>query len=43
MLKINLALAFRNIFRNKLYSLINVIGLGVASAFCILVYLHLKN
>jgi len=43
MLKINLKLAFRNIFRNKLYTTINIIGLGVASAFCILVYLYVKN
>jgi putative ABC transport system permease protein len=43
MLKINLKLALRNIFRNKLYTSINIIGLGVASAFCILVYLYVKN
>jgi len=43
MLKINLKLAFRNIFRNKLYTAINVIGLSVASAFCILVYLYVDN
>jgi len=43
MFKINLVLAFRNIFRNKLYTAINVIGLSVASAFCILVYLYVKN
>ncbi|MDO3644969.1 ABC transporter permease [Mucilaginibacter sp. L3T2-6] len=43
MLKTNLKLALRNIFTNKLYSAINIIGLGVASAFCILVYLYVKN
>lgn len=43
MIKTNLKLAFRNILRNKLYSTINIIGLGVASAFCILVYLYVKN
>ncbi|ASU34850.1 ABC transporter permease [Mucilaginibacter xinganensis] len=43
MLKTNLKLAVRNIFRNKLYSVINVVGLSVASAFCILVYLYVKN
>jgi putative ABC transport system permease protein len=43
MIKNNLKLAMRNIFRNKLYSAINIIGLGVASAFCILVYLYVKN
>src|SRR3569833_2548041 len=43
MLKNNLKLAFRNILANKLYSAINIVGLGVASAFCILVYLYVKN
>ncbi len=43
MIKINLKLALRNIFRNKLYTAINIVGLGVASAFCILVYLYVKN
>ncbi|BAU54392.1 Macrolide export ATP-binding/permease protein MacB [Mucilaginibacter gotjawali] len=43
MIKINLKLAIRNIFRNKLYSAINLVGLSVASAFCILVYLYVKN
>jgi len=43
MLKTNLKLAFRNIFRNKLYTAINIIGLSVASAFCILVYLYVKS
>lgn len=43
MLRINLKLALRNIFRNKLYAAINIIGLGVASAFCILVYLYVQN
>jgi len=33
----------RNIFRNKLYTIINVVGLSVASAFCILVYMYVKN
>jgi putative ABC transport system permease protein len=43
MIKINLKLALRNILRNKLYTIINIIGLGVASGFCILVYLYVKN
>ncbi len=43
MLQINLKLALRNILKNKLYAAINIIGLGVASAFCILVYLYVKN
>lgn len=43
MLKTNLKLAFRNIFRNKLYTAINIVGLSVASAFCILVYMYVKS
>ncbi|MDB5016181.1 MAG: FtsX-like permease family protein [Mucilaginibacter sp.] len=43
MLKINLKLAVRNIFRNKLYTVINIMGLSVASAFCVLVYFYIKN
>ena len=43
MLNTNLKLAFRNIFKNRLYTAINLVGLGVASAFCILVYLYVKN
>ncbi|WP_439697537.1 ABC transporter permease [Mucilaginibacter sp. AW1-7] len=43
MIKNNLVLAFRNILRNKLYTAINIVGLSIASAFCILVYLYLKN
>lgn len=38
MFKINLKLALRSIFRNKLYAAINIVGLSIASAFCILVY-----
>ncbi len=43
MFKINLKLAFRNIFRNKLYAVINIAGLSIASAFCILVYMYVSN
>ncbi|MGH7238027.1 MAG: hypothetical protein ACREGF_05835, partial [Candidatus Saccharimonadales bacterium] len=43
MIKTNLNLAIRNIFRNKLYTAINITGLSVASAFCILVFLYVKN
>ena len=43
MLRNNLKLAIRNIFRSKLYTAINLIGLSVACAFCILVYLYVKN
>lgn len=43
MLKTNLKLALRNIFRNKLYAAINIAGLSIASAFCILVYMYVGN
>lgn len=43
MLKTNLKLAIRNIFRNKLYAAINIVGLSIASAFCILVYMYVSN
>jgi putative ABC transport system permease protein len=36
-------LALRNIFRKKLYTIINLTGLGVASAFCILVYWYVRH
>ncbi|HVV55861.1 MAG TPA: ABC transporter permease [Mucilaginibacter sp.] len=39
----NLKLALRNIRRNKLYTFINITGLGMASAFCILIYLYVRN
>jgi putative ABC transport system permease protein len=35
-------LAWRNLSRKKLYSFINITGLGVASAFCILVYWYVQ-
>lgn len=36
-------LAIRNILRKKFYSVINLAGLSIASAFCILVYLYVKH
>src|SRR6266496_17281 len=36
-------LALRNIGRKKLYTIINLTGLGVASAFCILVYWYMQH
>jgi len=35
--------AFRNLKRNKIYTIINVIGLGVSSAFIILVALYVRH
>lgn len=43
MIKNYLKIALRNIGRQKLYTFINITGLGVASAFCILVYLYVNN
>lgn len=43
MLKNYTTLAFRNIARKKLYTAINLAGLGIASAFCILVYWYVQN
>ena len=43
MIKNYFKLAFRNISRKKLYTVINVTGLGLASAFCILVYWYMQN
>lgn len=39
MLKNYLKVAFRNLFKNKIYILINVIGMGIALAFCLTIYL----
>ncbi len=36
-------LAIRNILRKKFYSFVNLAGLSIASAFCILVYLYVKH
>lgn len=36
-------MAFRNISRKKLYTIINLTGLSIASAFCILVYWYLQH
>lgn len=43
MIKNYFKLALRNIGRKKLYTVINITGLGVASAFCILVYWYVQN
>jgi len=36
----DIKLAFRQLLNNKLYTLVNLVGLGLASAFCVLVYLY---
>jgi putative ABC transport system permease protein len=42
MLKNNLKIIFRNIIKNIIYVLINIIGLGLALAVCIVAYLNYK-
>ena len=43
MIKNYLKLALRNLGRKKLYTIINLTGLSVASAFCILVYWYVQH
>ena len=42
MLKNYFTIAIRNLFRNKLYSFINVFGLGTAIAICIVGYVSFE-
>lgn len=37
-----LTVAIRNLFRNKMYSLINILGLGVAIACCVVAYVNYR-
>jgi putative ABC transport system permease protein len=43
MIKNYFKLALRNIARKKLYTVINLIGLSIASAFCVLIYLYVQH
>jgi putative ABC transport system permease protein len=43
MFKNNLKIALRNLLRQKVYSLINIIGLAVGVASCLLIALFIKN
>lgn len=43
MLKNYLKIAFRDIFRNKLYSLINIAGLAIGMAACITVFVYVQH
>lgn len=36
-------IALRNLFRNKLYSLINILGLAIGMAACLMIYLWVQN
>ena len=43
MLRNYLIVAYRNLMRHKVYSLINVTGLSIGIAFCILTFLYVRN
>ncbi|KPK88209.1 MAG: hypothetical protein AMS27_00185 [Bacteroides sp. SM23_62_1] len=43
MLRNYLIVALRNIFRNKLFSIVNVFGLAIGLACCFLILLHVKD
>jgi putative ABC transport system permease protein len=36
-------IAFRNLWKHKVFSVINITGLAVASAFCLLIYWYVQN
>ena len=38
-----LKLAYRNLLRHPLYAAINVVGLGIAIAFCVLAFLYVRH
>lgn len=42
MLKSYLTIAFRNLFRNKAYSAINIIGLAIGMAACFFIFLYVR-
>src|SRR5215467_5962406 len=43
MFKNYFTVAFRNLWRNKLFSIINVVGLSLGLACCILIFLYTKD
>lgn len=43
MLKNYLTVAFRSLMRNKVYSTLNVLGLGIGMACCVLIVLYVQN
>ena len=42
MFKLNLKIALRNLLKNKAYTLINILGLSIGMASCILIFLFIK-
>ena len=42
MFKLNLKIAFRNLLKNKVYTLINILGLSIGMASCILIFLFIS-
>lgn len=42
MLKSYLTIAFRNLFRNKVYSAINILGLAIGMAACFFIFLYVR-
>lgn len=42
MFQLNLKIALRNLFRNKLYTFINILGLSIAMSGCILIFVFIK-
>ena len=36
-------IAFRNLWKHRVFSLINITGLAVASAFCLLIFWYVQN
>ena len=43
MIKMNLVVAYRSLLRNKFYSFINIFGLGLGLATCILIGIFIKD
>ena len=42
MFKLNLKIAWRNLVKNKGYTFINIVGLAIGMASCILIFLFIK-
>ncbi|MGY0036365.1 ABC transporter permease [Pedobacter sp. NJ-S-72] len=42
MFKLNLKIAWRNLWKNKGYTLINILGLSIAMASCILIFIFIR-